>query len=192
MRVIGGRWRGRRLTAPQGDRVRPTTDRVKEAVFNILGAQVAGCLVVDICCGAGSLGIEALSRGAERALFVDDDRRSLEAARRNLEACRAEPGTFELLRSDAAAWLHGGGLDEARRRHPGPWLLLADPPYATNLAERILASIALLRDDGDFCGAVVEHDGSAAAAHPDSAWETRRYGESHITIVRPGGGRTTA
>jgi len=77
MRVIAGMWKGRRLKSPSGDEVRPTTDRVKEALFNILGPDVRDCLFLDLCCGAGGLGIEALSRGAAGAVFIDLSRKSL-------------------------------------------------------------------------------------------------------------------
>ncbi len=96
MRVIAGSWKGRRLKSPASDAVRPTTDRVKEALFNILGPDVTGCLFVDLCCGAGGLGIEALSRGAAGAIFVDQAPRSLNSARANLEICGAD---FERIRT---------------------------------------------------------------------------------------------
>ncbi|MFN2371665.1 MAG: RsmD family RNA methyltransferase [Candidatus Krumholzibacteriia bacterium] len=105
MRVIGGRWRGRRLAAPRGQAVRPTTDRVKEAVFNILGDRVAAATVLDLCSGAGGLGLEALSRGAARAVFVDSDRVALAAVRANAEACGAQAGEFTLVHAEAVAWL---------------------------------------------------------------------------------------
>ncbi|MFO7609829.1 MAG: RsmD family RNA methyltransferase, partial [Candidatus Krumholzibacteriia bacterium] len=135
MRVIGGRWRGRRLAAPRGQAVRPTTDRVKEAVFNILGDRVAAATVLDLCSGAGGLGLEALSRGAARAVFVDSDRAALAAVRANAEACGAQAGEFALVHADAVAWL------SAWRPAGGPWLLLADPPYATAVAGALVPLI---------------------------------------------------
>ena len=107
MRVIGGRWKGRRLVAPRGPLIRPTTDRVKEALFNILGPRLTGALFVDLCCGAGGLGIESLSRGAGRAIFVDEQPGALAAARRNLAACGDASGSAEFVRADVLAWLAG-------------------------------------------------------------------------------------
>ncbi len=105
MRVIAGLWRGRVLKSPSGDSVRPTTDRVKEAMFSILGPQISGSLVVDLCSGSGGLGIEALSRGAEKVIFVDQAPGALKVTRANLELCGAPPFSFELARRDALKWL---------------------------------------------------------------------------------------
>jgi len=180
VRVIGGRWRGRRLAAPRGDAVRPTTDRVKEAVFNILGPAVAGATVVDLCCGAGGLGIEALSRGAARAVFVDCDRRALDRVRDNLRACGAEADSHALVQADAVAWL------AAWRPPGGPWLVLADPPYATDVAAALVPVIDRLATDPGFTAAVLEH----AVRGPElprsaCARDERRYGGTALTILEP-------
>src|ERR1700733_11722151 len=107
MRVIGGRSRGRRLAPKLPRSVRPTSDRVREAVFDILGSQggVEGLVVVDLFCGSGALGVEALSRGAASATFVDLDPDALAAVRRNLEAVglATEPAT--LVRASLPGWL---------------------------------------------------------------------------------------
>ncbi len=182
MRVVGGRWRGRRLAAPRGDAVRPPTDRVREAVFNILGADVEGALVLDLCCGAGGLGIEALSRGASGAVFVDLDRGALAAVRGNLETCGAEAGLATLVRSDAVAFLRGW------KPPCGPWLVLADPPYATGLAAALVPVLAALTADPGFVAAVLEHAARGPALPAAAcARDERRYGEAAITILRPGG-----
>lgn len=180
MRVISGQWRGRRLRAPAGDAVRPTTDRVKEALFNILGPEVQGCLCLDLCCGAGGLGIEALSRGAREVVFVDNDTRSLDATRDNLAACGADDANWRAVRSDAAAWLAawtppGGDL---------PWILLADPPYRSALAGVIMDLVGEWSDRPGFLAAVVEV-GQETPGLTFANWETRRYGESTLAILRP-------
>ncbi|MBE0566326.1 MAG: RsmD family RNA methyltransferase [Krumholzibacteria bacterium] len=184
MRVIGGRWRGRRLVAPRGETVRPTTDRVKEAVFGLLGDRVAGATVLDLCCGAGGLGIEALSRGAARAVFVDSDRTALAAVRGNLAACGADPGEATLIRAEAVAWL--GHWQPPR----GTWLLLADPPYATAVAAALVPLIDRLAADPGFAAAVLEHPFRGPAL-PETACgrDVRRYGETAITILEPAGFR---
>ena len=187
MRVIAGRWRGRRLTAPSGEAVRPTTDRVKEALFNILGPSVTGAVVLDLCCGSGGLGIEALSRGAARAVFVDDHPRSLDSARSNLETCGAESTSYRLIRADAENW-----LGEWRPPDDGAgWILLADPPYRTGLAQAIMEKVDALAGEDGFVASVVEFGsrGANAGAVPGAAWDVRQYGESTLAVRRPNPGQ---
>ena len=109
MRVIAGRYGGRRLQAPPGGATRPTADRVREALFSILGARVEGAAVLDLFAGSGALGLEALSRGAVRATFVESAPAAQRALRANVEALGADA---ELVRADACA---GSGA-HARRR----------------------------------------------------------------------------
>lgn len=181
MRVVAGRWRGRRLLAPPGNGIRPTADRVKEALFSILGRRVEGALFIDLCCGTGALGVEALSRGAARAVFVDESRDALALARANLEHCGAEAGAWSLERADAAGWL------DRWRPEPGqPWLAVADPPYRAGLATPIMGKLAALREVGG-CRALVVEQGSGEA--PDAAqspgWQLRRYGQSTLALWFP-------
>lgn len=183
MRVIAGRWKGRRLKSPSGEVVRPTTDRVKEALFNILGPSVVDAVVLDLCCGSGGLGIEALSRGAARVEFVDDHARSLDAARTNIVSCGAEEESYRLVRSDAERW-----LEEWRPPTDGrKWILLADPPYRTGLAQAIMEKVDALAGDDGFVAAVVEFGsrGADADAVAGRAWEVRKYGESALAVRRP-------
>ena len=186
MRVVGGRWRGRRLVAPAGQPVRPTTDRVKEALFNILGDAVADAVVLDLCCGSGGLGIEALSRGAAEVVFVDRAARSLDHAGRNLAACRADPGTYRLVRAHAVTWL-AGWLRATRR--PARWYLLADPPYQSDVGEAILSLLAGAPDLSGLAAAVLERatDEDRVPPAPDGWTRDRRaYGGSELVILRPG------
>src|SRR5436190_9254717 len=130
MRVVGGELRGRRLAAPpaRSAAVRPTADRVREAVFSILAGAVAGARVLDLFCGTGALAIEALSRGAAQATLVDT---KPEAARRNLESLGLTDRATA-LRYDAARFL--------RRAGPGSFdLVFCDPPY--RLADRLAAQL---------------------------------------------------
>ncbi len=124
MRVIGGRSRGRRLAAKLPGTVRPTTDRVRESIFNILGSQggVEGLRVVDLFCGSGALGLEALSRGAASATFVDRDAAALAAVRTNLDAVGLGDEPAALVRAGLPGWLENAS--------PGPFdLAFCDPPY---------------------------------------------------------------
>src|SRR6516225_6239818 len=107
MRVIGGRSRGRRLAAKLPKSIRPTSDRVRESIFDILGSQggVEGLRVVDLFCGSGALGVEALSRGAASATFVDRDPDALTAVRRNLDAVGLVDEAVTLVRASLPGWL---------------------------------------------------------------------------------------
>ena len=159
-RVIAGEQGGLRLVAPKGARTRPTTDRVKESVFAALGdARLAGALVLDGYAGSGALAIEALSRGAARAVLVDRDPRAIDAIRRNLATTR--------LADRASVHRRGfGGYLQGRTPERPFDLVLLDPPY--NLAGPELARVleALARPGwlADGAGVVIER--SAAAGPP--------------------------
>src|SRR5580704_16147860 len=124
MRVIGGRSRGRRLAAKLPKSVRPTSDRVRESIFNILGSQggVEGLKVVDLFCGSGALGVEALSRGAASSTFVDLNPDALAAVRQNIAAVGLDDEPATLVRAALPGWLASAAA--------GPFdLALCDPPY---------------------------------------------------------------
>ena len=175
MRVIGGDFRGRRLTAPVGPHVRPTSDRVRESIFDILGSQggVEGLRVLDLFCGSGALGVEALSRGAASATFVDLDPDALAAVRVNLDAVGlgSEPAT--LVRASLPGWLLGaaaGGFD----------LALCDPPYDF---EDWPALLSALRAE------VVVME-SSSPVPPAEGWvvtRERRYGGTLVTVAHRNG-----
>ena len=127
MRVVAGAYAGRRLRAPRGPHTRPTPDRVREALFSILGP-LDGLRVLDLYAGSGALGIEALSRGAEEATFVDSHAAAARAVRENLERVGSERG--RVFRADVSSFLRGAA------RHGDRWdLVLLDPPY--RLAPRL-------------------------------------------------------
>ena len=172
MRVIGGRSRGRRLAAKLPRTVRPTSDRVRESIFDILGSLggVEDQHVVDLFCGSGALGLEALSRGAASATFVDADPEALAAVRHNLEAIGLADESATLVRARLPAW-----LDAAPGRTFD--LALCDPPYDFDDWAGLLAA---LRTDL----AVLE---SSAAIPLSTGWvvaKERRYGGTLITVVQ--------
>ena len=148
MRIIAGAWRGRALVAPPGEATRPTADRVRQALFDRLmhapwaqnvsagRATMEGATVLDVFAGTGALGLEALSRGAARAVFMEQDRAAVAALRANVAACRAE-AQCRVLATDA------------RRPTPGEpcGVVFMDPPYGTALAE---PAVAALRQAGWF------------------------------------------
>ncbi len=182
MRVVAGRWRGRRLVAPEGPATRPTTDRVKEALFSILGRRVEGAPVVDLCCGAGGLGIEALSRGAAACDFVDSSPRALSAVRGNLAGCRADPATARLHRADAVAW-----LETAAPRLAAGTILLADPPYADRTGAALWEQFLALSAQGRLALAVLEHGSVCALRAAPVGWrrDDRRYGAATLSLLEP-------
>lgn len=157
MRVIAGNARGTRLAAPRGMRTRPTADRVREALFSIIRSrfEMEGARVLDICAGTGSLGIEALSRGAASCCFIESDRNALAALRRNLSAahCDERAGIMEM---DVHKALH---LLAARGDRFD--LVFFDPPYASGLyatAPQALSDLSLLEAEGLFIAECAARD----------------------------------
>ena len=184
MRIIAGKWRGRKLAALKGDRIRPTADRVKEAMFSILGSGVQGATVLDLCCGTGGLGLEALSRGAAQVYFVDSSRRSLEQVRRNLDLLQVDRNQAVLCPDEAAAWLRRWSGAGSRNR----WFVVSDPPYDGPTAAELLAGLVDRAADPLFRGAIIEHDrrqAPAIAEIPGAEVEVRSYGRCSLTILRP-------
>ena len=129
MRVITGTARGRKLLEPAGMDIRPTTDQVKEAIFNILQGDVEGRRVLDLFAGTGQLGIEALSRGAESCVFVDESREAVKLVKANLEKCGF---SGEVFQGDALRFL------ESREKYG---LIFLDPPYRSGLYGELLQRI---------------------------------------------------
>jgi 16S rRNA (guanine966-N2)-methyltransferase len=144
VRVIGGIYRGRRLRTAEGFAVRPTSDRLRETLFNILAPQVGGSRFLDICAGSGAVGIEALSRGASEATFIDNSRRACSAIEANLQALGVGREAT-VIRSDAVAALKR--LAEASEQFD---IIFFDPPYASDIYRAVmlkLAASALLSDN---------------------------------------------
>jgi 16S rRNA (guanine966-N2)-methyltransferase len=176
VRVVAGSARGRPLRAPPGDRVRPTSDRVREATFNALGSLglVEGARVLDLFAGTGALGIEALSRGADRAWFVDDDARSLAVVRANLAATGLGERA-RVIRADVIAWLAGDGApaDTTEFRFD---LALVDPPYRFDRWAELLAMLPAP-------WAVAESDRPLPEPPGWRPVRTRRYGGTVTTFL---------
>ncbi|SFJ61333.1 16S rRNA (guanine(966)-N(2))-methyltransferase RsmD [Thermoflavimicrobium dichotomicum] len=179
MRIIAGMAKGTRLKMVSGTHVRPTADRVKESLFSVLGPFFEGGWALDLFAGTGALGLEALSRGMERAIFVDQSRTSLETVRSNVKACKMED-RVELYCKDARAVLKMLKQRELRFQ-----LIFLDPPYQKSLLLPVLKSIAtsdLLSEDGTV---VAEH---ASREHPPETVGSLRsyrqltYGDTTITL----------
>ena len=136
MRVITGSARGKRLIAPEGLDTRPTADRVKEAIFSIIQFDIEGRHVLDLFAGSGQMGVEALSRGAFSCVFVDSDRKAVEATRKNIANCNFEERA-EVLSCDAVS-----ALSRMKKGRFG--LIFLDPPYNTELLETSVLKICTL------------------------------------------------
>ncbi len=176
MRVIAGTRKGHRLASPRGARIRPTGDRVREAIFNLVGP-VDGASVLDLFAGSGALGIEALSRGASSCVFAESDRAAVRVIRENLERTRLAGATVE--QRDAIALLR-----EARSRGRRYDLLLCDPPYGRWAElEAPLAELlpGVLAPDGLL---VVETGERVEPQLPLDPVTSRRYGSARVTIFR--------
>jgi 16S rRNA (guanine966-N2)-methyltransferase len=178
MRVIAGRYGGRRLTAPKGTTTRPTSDRVREALFAMLG-DIAHARVLDLFAGTGALGIEALSRGACMAVFVERDQRAIDALRSNLAALGLGEEQARVRREDAE-----DALKRAWKRKETYDLLLIDPPYgrALELGARLSAVLPGLLAPG--ARVVLESDRRAPLGLGLALDKERRYGDTTIAIHR--------
>jgi 16S rRNA (guanine(966)-N(2))-methyltransferase RsmD len=182
LRVIAGELKGQRLVAPRGHRVRPTSDRVREATFSALGGRVEGARVLDLFCGTGALAIEALSRGAATAVLVDRDPR---AALGNVE--RLGLGErVELVRSDAGRWL---AARVAAPEEPGFDLIFVDAPYrlADRVGQELETRLPLLLTEG---GRAIVESGARRPLRLGSLerLRQRRYGAADVSIYGLGEG----
>lgn len=140
MRIVGGEFSGHRLVAPKGRGVRPTGERVKEAIFSAIQGRVQGAQVLDLFAGSGALGIEALSRGAARTVFCDSSERAVEAIRTNLERLRVPESRFLIIHGTAdKAIRHVGEKGEKFD------IIFVDPPYESVLYEDTMMALSLAR-----------------------------------------------
>lgn len=176
MRIVAGQWRGRLITAPKGNSVRPTGDRVREAWMNIVQPLLPGARVGDFFAGSGALGLEALSRGAASAVFIENADASLDALTFNIQKLGA--GTAATVRRADA-------LAVAAERNQEPFdVAFADPPYRKGLATQ-LATSWLRAPFARVLG--IEHDPrEVLPGHP----ETRRYGSTALSLYRMNDART--
>jgi 16S rRNA (guanine(966)-N(2))-methyltransferase RsmD len=190
--VIAGEAKGRRLTGIGSSAIRPTSDRVREALFSALGGAVPGARVLDLYAGTGALGIEALSRGAARAVFVDSDREAVAAVRANL-ALTGTDDRATVVRSPVAGFLAAQRRPSGRRvrlgRH-GPFdLVFLDPPYAQGPPVQDLECLVT----GGFLAAgasvVLETMGPDAPAPVEGleVMSRRHYGDTTLVFLRPSG-----
>ena len=185
MRVIGGHDRGRRLRAPRGLQTRPTADRVRVTLFDVIGPAVAGARVLDLFAGTGAVGIEALSRGAARVVLVERDQSALRALRANQAALGASRAAARVMAGDVLHLLPTVGAEEGTFD-----FVFIDPPYATTLAARTLEALAAAQVCRDGSEVVVQHStrtvlpavpGLVAHRRP------RKFGDTALTFLRAAG-----
>lgn len=181
MRIIGGKYRSRILTGFEGENVRPTSDRAREALFNILTLKIRGARVLDLFAGSGALGIESLSRGAKEVVFNDVSKESVAILKRNLT-------TLEIPINGAEAKVKQADyLDCLRREKETFDLIFIDPPYRFDYGKKALETIAqngLLMENGI---AVYERDcpfeGEIVGLEK---YDERKYGKAYLTFFRKG------
>jgi len=175
MRVIAGTLKGRRLDSPDWAGLRPTSDKLRETLFNVLAARVAGARVLDGYAGTGAVGIEALSRGAAQVTFVDQDRRACALMRQNLERCGIADG-YAIIQTTVLQAI------ERLRGEPAFDVILLDPPYASDIQDALQHVGEIVKPDGVV---VLEHARkSESPVAPGRLVRTRemRSGDSALTF----------
>jgi 16S rRNA (guanine966-N2)-methyltransferase len=179
LRVIAGQLRGKKLVTVPGRETRPTADRTRESIFNILGSAVRHAHVLDLFAGTGAFGIEALSRGADFALFIENGQEALGVLNRNIQSCRLADRA-RVLRWDAAGNLNC--LADGDRKFD---LVFLDPPYGAGMIAPALRHLADSRCLADKARIVVEHAiGEAVGqAPPFHLQDHRRYGKTLVSFL---------
>jgi 16S rRNA (guanine966-N2)-methyltransferase len=181
MRIIAGQYKGRRLKTLEGLHVRPTSDRLRETLFNILAPHIVGARFLDICAGSGAIGIEALSRGAQEVVFIENNRRAAQTIGENLQHCGITSGT-RLINRDVLSALRY--LAEHQLRYD---IIYLDPPYDSQLYSPVLWLLGkqeLLAEGGLV---IVEHRRQLPLAESYEtlrAYRTLHQGETQLTFYR--------
>ncbi|MBE2250868.1 MAG: 16S rRNA (guanine(966)-N(2))-methyltransferase RsmD [Myxococcus sp.] len=180
MRIVGGTARGRTLKTPKGsDTTRPTADRVRETIFNVLGQTCEGLRVLDLFAGTGALGLEAVSRGATLAVLVDSGREAVGLCRENAKALGFE-AQVEILSQPAVKALAALAARGARFE-----LVFSDPPYVARAGLEVLAALEALVEEGGV--AVIEHEAAEVLGEHVGRWrreDQRTFGATQVSIFR--------
>ena len=182
MRFTGGESRGRPIRGPKGRTLRPTSDRVREALFDILGSRVRDASFLDAYAGTGAVGLEALSRGARRAVFLERNRAALRLIDANLARAACSKGRSTILAGEVGLW-----LERLARRGESFQVIFLDPPYDTPVTRRLLEAAAGVLDREGILA--LEH----AASRPPDLSDVRglrpgrsyRYGDTALTVLWP-------
>ena len=182
VRVISGASKGRKLATPKNQGLRPTSDRVKESIFNILGDEVQDKVVLDLFAGTGNLGIEALSRGAKRTLFVEKSRQAVRLIQRNLFQCGMEKRS-EILITDVHQ-----AISILRQRGESFDLIMMDPPYEKGLIQKTLMKLSSEKIYPEDSILIIEHDRREPLPHNIVKWSLirqKRIGDTVISFLKP-------
>lgn len=179
MRVIAGSAKGRSLKCPRGPRVRPTPDRVREAVFSIIGQRVQGAVVLDLFAGTGALGIEAISRGAKQSVFVEKDMTALKILRGNVDACGFKAQS-RIVKAPVLPYLRSAGIPE------NVDLVFADPPYRSGEGIKTLLALSKRAKSLSKGLIVYEYDpGDEPEPIPENleVIDIRNYGDTSVMFL---------
>ena len=181
IRIIAGKYKGRKLKVPQGVDIRPSSDQVREGLFNMLSdlADFKSMIFLDLYAGTGALGIEALSRGAKKVIFIEASGKNMSILKRNIESISPEKNRFELAKSRSIEWL-SGFLD------PGhPCVVFLDPPFSGNEYELILNKLNVLPSIRAGSLIVVESNQAKEIFFPEALLilKHRHYGSVKIDIL---------
>jgi 16S rRNA (guanine966-N2)-methyltransferase len=180
VRIIGGIYKKKRLLSVSGMETRPTADRLRETLFNILSFDVRDAVVLDLFAGTGALGLEALSRGASSCVFVENSREALEVIRKNVASCPAFSGRVSIVCKDVSRDLHG-----FKNTRPPFTLVFADPPYGKGLIPVALEALSVSGCLAENARIVVEHDANDEIPPPPAGFvreDQRTYGRTTLTF----------
>ena len=182
IRIIAGKYRGRKLKVPQGMDIRPSSDQLREGLFNMLSslADFGSMIFLDLYAGTGALGIEALSRGAKKVVFIEASRKNMSILKQNIESVSPEQNCFELAQDSSAHWLSGFA-------DPGhPCVVFLDPPFSGSDYELILNKLTILPSVRPGSLIVVESNQAREILFPEALLllKHRRYGSVTLDILR--------
>ena len=182
MRIISGTSKGKKLRALRGQAIRPTSDRAKESIFNILSEEVEGKHVLDLFAGTGNLGIEALSRGAIRAVFVEKEKSAIDVIKNNLSHCgfndRSHVVRGDVERAIRHLYRKGESFD----------LIFMDPPYRKGLVQKTLNILCTQPVHRENSILIVEHDRRETLSEPTEGWTVARqrpFGDTVVSFIVP-------
>ncbi len=178
MRIISGKYRGSKLVSFKDNHIRPTTDRVKESLFNTIAAYVPEAEVLDLFSGTGSLGLEALSRGASSVIFVDKNKLSIKILKKNIETLKVENG-YSISQIDVMSYLSKNNFEKKFD------VIFIDPPFTEKMADKVMAAVAtanLLNDEGIICIESSDWEKIKDSYEGLELYKRKSYGDKHLSM----------
>lgn len=180
MRIISGKYKGHHLVSFKADHIRPTTDRVKESLFNKLMFDIEGAEVLDLFCGTGNLGLESISRGARFVTFVDDNRKSLEITKKNIEKLKVPAESYKVIQTDVLKFLKNYKGDSVN-------IIFADPPFTEKMAHEVMLCADVSAAFGPQTVLAIESAGKERidTEYPSlERFDAREYGDKVLSFFR--------